>query len=93
MKQKSKRSNRWWTILQRSFVMGLLLLFSLILLTSQPVRASLTQTPANLTIDGPFITKDIEPYLYTGSLLDLAGTPDAGAFQPQWRSCQGMPSF
>jgi hypothetical protein len=82
MKQKSRRPHRLWFFTRRLF--GLLPLFplSLMLLTSQPARASLIQAPAEQAIDGPFTSKTIEPYIYTGSLLDLPHT-DEEAFQPQ----------
>ncbi|OGO38006.1 MAG: hypothetical protein A2W35_00770 [Chloroflexi bacterium RBG_16_57_11] len=83
MKQKFHRSSRLWIITRR--LIGFLPLFplSLLLLVSQPARAFLIQSQAGQTIEGPFISKTIEPYIYTGSLLDLAGTPEEGTFQPQ----------
>jgi Carboxypeptidase regulatory-like domain len=81
MKRKSGCPHRW-AILRRGFILLPLFLLPVILLASQPVNAS-TRFQMEQTIAGPFTGKTVEPYIFTGSLLNIAGTDGAVPFQPQ----------
>ncbi len=83
MQKKSYQTNRQWRQMLR--ILALLPLFPLLMvqLNPQPAQASPSLAQREQTVAGPFIGKTVEPYVFTGSLLDLPGSDPGEALTPQ----------